>query len=520
MRLSATLYLVLLAALAARAEDRPAEPFRLRLRSQHETAAASGRFHTRFEDVAWSPTETAVIVCDMWDTHTCPRAAERVAQMAPRLNDFLIEARRRGALIIHAPSGTMDFYAEHPGRRLAQAAPAVEPPVPLERWCRLDPDHEPPLPIDDTDGGCDGPRVWQPGDPVPWTRQIASLEIDPGDAITDSAEAYFLLRQRQIRHVIITGVHTNMCVLGRPFGIRQLVRQGLQVALARDLTDTMYNPDRAPGVSHFTGTDLVIDHIERYWCPTIISGDLLDGKEFRFPEDRRRQVVFLQGEAEYHTAETLPHFAREALGSSCRTSFVWFADDATGFPGCERVADADLLFVSVRRHPLPADQLTRIRGHVAAGKPVIGIRTASHAFHLRNTAPPAGLADWPEFDREVFGGHYTNHLKADVSVSVRPVLSAIAHPLLADMPSGAFPAAGSLYLVSPLAAATVPLLEGHTPDGSHTEPVAWIYTRQDGGRSFYTSLGHADDFARPEINRLLTNAVHWLLEHPAAQHGE
>jgi hypothetical protein len=93
----------------------------------------------------------------------------------------------------------------------------------------------------------------------PWTRQIATLQIMEGDAITDSAEAYYLLRQRNIKNLIVMGVHTNMCVLGRPFSIRQMAYQGINVALMRDLTDTMYNPEKKPRVSHFGGTDLVIE---------------------------------------------------------------------------------------------------------------------------------------------------------------------------------------------------------------------------------------------------------------------
>jgi len=74
--------------------------------------------------------------------------------------------------------------------------------------------------------------------------------------------------------VILCGVHLNMCVLGRPFAIRQMVKLGKHVALMRDLTDTMYNPERPPGVSHFQGTELVIQHIEKYWCPSFTSSDL------------------------------------------------------------------------------------------------------------------------------------------------------------------------------------------------------------------------------------------------------
>jgi nicotinamidase-related amidase len=225
----------------------------------------------------------------MWDDHTCPNAAKRVSQMAPRMNEVLKAARAKGVLIIHCPSGTMKFYDRHPGRKLAQSAPPVEAVRPLAGWCYLDKDREPPLPIDDSDS-CDCERTWKKGDPYPWTHENDALEIVDGDAITDSAEAYYLMRQRRITNVIVMGVHTNMCVLGRPFGIRQLVYQGLNVALMRDMTDTMYNPAQSPFVSHFEGTDLVIEHIERHWCPTLTSVDFLGSREFRFPDDNRPQI--------------------------------------------------------------------------------------------------------------------------------------------------------------------------------------------------------------------------------------
>jgi hypothetical protein len=71
------------------------------------------------------------------------------------------------------------------------------------------------------------------------------------------------------------GVHTNMCVLGRSFGIRQMTRWGMNCILVRDLTDTMYNPAMPPKVAHDEGTELVVQHIEKYWAPTLLSKDLL-----------------------------------------------------------------------------------------------------------------------------------------------------------------------------------------------------------------------------------------------------
>ena len=228
----------------------------------------------------WLPARTAAVICDMWDAHWCAGASRRVAEMAPRLNETVAELRRRGVLIIHAPSDTLDFYAGHPGRKLAQDAPPVATAIPLERWVHLIPEREGRLPIDDSDGGCDCQPQCSQGHP--WRRQIAAIEIMDGDAITDSAEAFYLMRQRGIENVLIMGVHVNMCVLGRPFGIRQLVLQGMNVALVRDLTDAMYNSRMPPFVDHFAGTELVIEHIERHWCPTITSDQIIGGETFRF----------------------------------------------------------------------------------------------------------------------------------------------------------------------------------------------------------------------------------------------
>jgi len=238
------------------------------------------------QKVRWDARATAAVVCDMWDAHWCQGATARVAEMAPRMNMLLTELRQRGVLIIHCPSGTMDHYAGTPARKLAMAAPRAEPKVPLRNWCGLDSRREPKLPIDDSDGGCDDEPRCKEGQP--WRSQIATLEIREGDAVTDSAEAYYLMRQRGITNVIVMGVHQNMCVLGRPFSIRQMVYQGQNVVLVRDLTDSMYNSRKSPFVDHFTGNDLVTGHIEKYWCPTITSDQLLGGQPFRFKGDTRR----------------------------------------------------------------------------------------------------------------------------------------------------------------------------------------------------------------------------------------
>jgi hypothetical protein len=65
-----------------------------------------------------------------------------------------------------------------------------------------------------------------------------------------------------------------MCILGRSFAIKQMVKWGMPIALCRDLTDSMYNPARPPYVSHDEGTRLIIEFIEKFWCPTVLSADL------------------------------------------------------------------------------------------------------------------------------------------------------------------------------------------------------------------------------------------------------
>jgi nicotinamidase-related amidase len=268
----------------------PASTLTLQARRLIQTDSGPGQWQQVTNTLSWQSAATAVVICDMWDKHWCKGASERVAEMASRMNEVVTKLRERGVLIIHCPSDTMKFYEGSPGRKLAQTAPPAIAKVPLQGWCRLDPAKEPALPIDDSDGGCDDTPQCDQGSP--WHRQIATIEIQPGDAITDSAEAYNLMRQHGITNVIIMGVHQNMCVLGRPFSIRQLVYQGQNVVLMRDLTDSMYNSRRKPWVDHFTGNALMTWHIEKYWCPTITSDQIVGGRPFHFAADTKPPRVF------------------------------------------------------------------------------------------------------------------------------------------------------------------------------------------------------------------------------------
>jgi hypothetical protein len=262
-------------------------------------------------------------------------------------------------------------------------------------------------------------------------------------------------------------------------------------------------------VSHFTGTDLIVEHIEKFVCPTITSDQLLGGEPFRFAGDTRLHAVVVMAETEYGTEKTLPRFAVSRLGKDFRLSWV-HADPAepARLPGIDVLAGADLLILSVRRRLPPAPELAVIRDFIARGKPVVGVRTASHAFTVRRERAPEGRADWPEFDHEVIGGNYTGHHGSGPEVAVERAPGTAGHAVLEGVDAAGIRGHGSLYQVSPLAASATALLVGSIP-GKPAEPVAWVNRTRWGGKVFYTSLGHPADFEEEAVNRLLENAVRW-----------
>ena len=243
----------------------------LNLRRQELSQTDDGRRYWKVIETPakWRASETALLLCDVWDKHHCRGAMIREQLMIPRMNQTVAAAREAGALIVHAPSQTMGFYEGHPARIRALSTPLVALPAEL--------DHpDPPLPIDSTDAsdtnhGDETPGVWV------WTRQHADVHIDPErDVIADDGQlVYSMMAARGIGNLIIMGVHTNMCILNRSFAIKKMVRWGVRVALIRDLTDTMYNPAKPPYVSHEEGTRLVVEFIEKFWCPTILSQDVV-----------------------------------------------------------------------------------------------------------------------------------------------------------------------------------------------------------------------------------------------------
>jgi nicotinamidase-related amidase len=261
--------------------NRPKVPGTLGLRARRrgEQPPGSGKILVSEEVLRWEVAQTAIIIIDMWDTHLCALSAQRVAAMSPRMNQVVNAARSLGVMIIHAPSDTMRFYEGRPERQRMQRALTASSPIPV-RATEPDGDELRKFPIQ---AACDDPVAskWRgPAPPTtrglyPWEREHPAIDIVGFDGISDSGqEIYNFCKQEGIINIALMGVHTNICILNRAFGVREMKRLGFNVVVARDLTDAMYDPRKRPFVSHARGTELVVEHIEAQWCPSILSEDL------------------------------------------------------------------------------------------------------------------------------------------------------------------------------------------------------------------------------------------------------
>ena len=257
----------------------PPVPGRLAIEWRRREKQGSG-FRVIEETVEWNASETAIIICDMWADHPCKMAAQRVDRMAPRMNDVISLARDIGIAVIHAPSSGVKHYEATAYRARMKNARRADPPVPIQSWCHHNPDHEGPWPIVDNVKrgkakvtGCDDP-VARPHKDTDRHQHPAIKMIGYDGVSHDGQEIYNFLEQEGRKNVVLMGVHTNMCVLGRPFGIRQQKYLGKNVVLCRDLTDALYDPRDKPYVSHQRGVELVVEHIETYWCPSILGESL------------------------------------------------------------------------------------------------------------------------------------------------------------------------------------------------------------------------------------------------------
>ena len=161
-------------------------------------------------------------------------------------------------------------------------------------------------------------------------------------------------------------------------------------------------------------------------------------------------------------------------------------------PSLDGLDDADVLLVFTRRLNTSGKSLIQFQNYCEQGRPLVGIRTASHAYQ-----------NWLEFDRVVLGGDYQGHFGKGPAVRLETVEP--EHPILEGIPK--FESYGSLYKNPSLRNDTSVLLMGHIDE--YSEPVAWTRLH-NGGRVCYTSLGHQKDFALEPFLRFLAKSVLWV----------
>ncbi|MCS6864344.1 MAG: ThuA domain-containing protein [Gemmataceae bacterium] len=226
-------------------------------------------------------------------------------------------------------------------------------------------------------------------------------------------------------------------------------------------------------------------------------------KAFSAPPDpknsasRKWRVVMVSGSFEYKSDASLAEYKKylEAhFPVECRL-ITAKAEKDTALPGLEALDDCDVAIFFTRRLRLEGESLEAVKKYVRSGKPIVGIRTASHGFQ-----------NWLEMDQEVFGGNYQGHFGAGTT-TVQPVEKAKDHPILRGVKP--FQTVGTLYKNPNVAPDVTILLQGTM--GQESQPVAWI-REKDNRRVFYTSLGHPDDFKDENFLRLLTNGLAWVIQ--------
>ncbi len=249
-----------------------------------------------------------------------------------------------------------------------------------------------------------------------------------------------------------------------------------------------------------------------------------------------KKVVIVTGDEEYRSEESGPMLAKilsQKYGFDCSVLFAIHAgggyidpNDQKNIPGTELLDAADLMIIQTRFRDLPAAQLAHFEAFLNAGKPVIGLRTATHAF---SGAAKSGDFKWSEFGLSILGEKWVSHHGAHGKEGTRSVTEAAnrANPILQGV--GEIFGTSDVYTVKNLdQEKSVILLRGGVtsslepksalvdgPKNQPMMPLAWTrtYTAPNGqsqGQAFCTTLGAATDFADEDLRRLLINAVHQL----------
>jgi len=262
---------------------------------------------------------------------------------------------------------------------------------------------------------------------------------------------------------------------------------------------------------------------------------VLEGKEGL---GKGKHVVLLAGDDEYRSEELIPQLAKIlAVHHGCKCTVLFAINKQTGeidpstqdnIPGLEALASADLMIMCLRFRDLPDDQMKHILDYTNSGRPIIALRTSTHAFNFRKHKT---YAKWsfrsPDpkggYGREVFGETWINHYGHHKVESTRGVVAEgmEKHPIVLGCEDIWGPS--DVYGLTTLHGDCKPLIMGQVLSGMKPTdkpnpekkaiPVAWLktYTGTAGkaSRIFTTTMGHAGDFQSEGFRRLLVNAAYW-----------
>lgn len=254
-----------------------------------------------------------------------------------------------------------------------------------------------------------------------------------------------------------------------------------------------------------------------------------------------KHVVLVSGDEEYRSEEALPQLAKilsKHHGFKCTVLFAINPktgeinpDQSDNIPGLEALESADLMIIATRFRSLPDDQMKYIVEYVEKGKPVIGLRTATHAFNMKGDSTYGrysynyGGKDFEKgFGRQVLGETWISHHGRHKSESTRGLIADETHPIATGIKDGEIWGPSDVYGVTlPLTADGKAIVMGQILKGMNFDdepaddkrndpmmPIAWTRTYK-GGRVFTTTMGAATDLENAPLRRLIVNASLWCV---------
>ncbi len=254
-----------------------------------------------------------------------------------------------------------------------------------------------------------------------------------------------------------------------------------------------------------------------------------------------KHIVFISGDEEYRSEEALPQLAKimnTHLGFKCTVLFAIDKDGETinpqvndNIPGLEALSTADLMVIFTRFRNLPDDQMKHIADYVDKGKPIVGLRTATHAFNLKNSKyMDYHFNNKGGFGKKILGetwvAHHGAHGREGTRGRIAPDQE--TNPILRGIKDGEIFGTTDVYTVKLPLVGCEPLILGEVtktlePDSPAVEgkknnpmmPVAWIrsYETDSGkiGNVFATTMGASQDLQWEATRRLIVNGCLWAM---------